>query len=202
MPEESFAGWTQSMTRGDGVRFMGSRGSVFEGKTLFVAVVGVVAALLVWGLMATPAFAQATAGDVNIQYVDCSQVQAAVAEQYNSGDAIADPDAVAGNNGSAANSDAVAEIAQELGISQEQVNACLNGADGAPTDNGNDDGADDGGDSSTAGDVSKSTDVIPQTKSASELPNTGGAPLSGAVAGFALVAAGILSVGLIVRRGR
>ncbi|HEX2742737.1 MAG TPA: hypothetical protein VHM69_20015 [Rubrobacter sp.] len=177
---------------------MGSRGSVFEGKTLFVAVVGVVAALLVWGLTAAPAFAQATAGDVNIQYVDCSQVQAAVAEQYNSGDAIAADNATAGNNGSAANAEATAEIAQELGISQEQVNACLNGADGAPTDNG----ADDGADTTTAGKVNSSTDVIPQTKSASELPNTGGAPLPGAVAGFALVAAGILSVGLIVRRGR
>lgn len=174
---------------------MGSRGSVFEGKTLFVAVVGVVAALLVWGLMAAPAFAQATAGDVNIQYVDCSQVQAAVAEQYNSGDAIADPDAVAGKNGSAANSDAVAEIAQELGITQEQVNACLNGGDGGTDDDADNNGTDDNVNSSEK-------DVLASTISDSKLPNTGGAPLPGAVAGFALVAAGILSVGLIVRRGR
>jgi hypothetical protein len=180
------------------VRFMGYRRSVLDVRTLFV----VVAALLLWGLSAVPAFAQATAGDVNLQYVDCSQVQSAVAQQYNSGDARTDDDATAGNNGSAANTEATAEIAQELNISQEQVNACLNGADGAPTDNGTDDGTDDGTDTTTEGDVSTSADVKKNTLSASELPNTGGAPLSGAVAGIALVAAGILSVGLIVRRGR
>lgn len=172
---------------------MGYRRLVLDVRTLFV----VVAALLLWGLSAAPAFAQATAGDVNLQYVDCSQVQSAVAQQYNSGDARTDDDATAGNNGSAANTEATAEIAQELNISQEQVNACL-GADGAPTDNDTDDGAD----NSPAGKVNKSTDVVPGTKSASELPNTGGAPLPGAAAGIALVAAGMLSVGLIVRRGR
>jgi len=176
---------------------MGYRRLVLDVRTLFV----VVAALLLWGLSAAPAFAQATAGDVNLQYVDCSQVQSAVAQQYNSGDARTDDDATAGNNGSAANTEATAEIAQELNISQDQVNACL-GADGAPTDNDTDDGTDDGTDTTTEGDVSTSADVKKNTLSASELPNTGGAPLPGAAAGIALVAAGMLSVGLIVRRGR
>jgi hypothetical protein len=196
VPEENLAGRSQSTAREDGVRFMGYRGLVLDVRTLFV----VVASLLVWGLAAAPAFAQATAGDVNLQYVDCSQVQSAVAQQYNSGDAISDPDAIAGDNSSAANAEAVAEIAQELNISQEQVNACL-GAEGSPTDDGNNDDADDGAGTTTAA-VDKSTDVVPGTKSASELPNTGGAPLPAAAAGIALVAAGILSVGLIVRRGR
>ena len=157
---------------------MGSRGSVFEGATLFIVVVGAVATLLVWGLMAAPAFAQATAGDVDLQSVDCSQVQAAVAGQYNSGDAVAQQ-YISG--------DATAGIAQALGIDQSQVNACLSGSDAADD---------------KTGDVNSDKDVLASTISDKGLPNTGGAPLSGAVLGFALVAAGILSVGLIVRRGR
>src|ERR671916_1237846 len=66
---------------------------------------------------AVPAFAQdavavddsvAQGGDV--QYVDCSQVQAALQGQY--GDAVADDEAVAA-------------VASEQGITQNQVNACL-----------------------------------------------------------------------------
>ena len=167
---------------------MGYRGLVLDGRMLFVAVAGVVAALLVWGLMAAPALAQATAGDVDLQSVDCSQVQAAVANQYNSGDAVAQQYG-SGN--------ATAEIAQALDINQSQVNACL-GGDGTPTDNGTDDGADNG----TTGDVDSSADVIADTFDKGVLPNTGGAPLPGAILGLALVAAGILSVGAIVRRDR
>ena len=153
-------------------------GSVFEGKTLFVAVVGAVAALLVWGMLAAPAFAQATAGDVDLQSIDCSQVQAAVAGQYNSGDAAAGTASQQYSSG-----DATAVIAQALGIDQSQVNACLSGSDSADE---------------KAGDVNSGNDVLASTISDKGLPNTGGAPLSGAVAGFALVAAGIL----IARRGR
>lgn len=161
---------------------MGSRGSVFEGTTLFIVVVGAVATLLVWCLMAAPAFAQATAGDVDLQSVDCSQVQAAVAGQYNSGDAVAGTVAQQYSSG-----DATAGIAQALGIDQSQVNACLSGSDAADD---------------KTGDVNSDNDVLASTISDKGLPNTGGAPLPGAVLGFALVAAGILSVGLIVRRGR
>jgi hypothetical protein len=64
---------------------------------------------------AAPAFAQATAGDVDVQYVDCSQVQAAAAAQGQYGDA---------ESGDVASA---AAIAQELNITQEQVNACLGG---------------------------------------------------------------------------
>ena len=68
---------------------------------------------------AVPAFAQdATVGDDgvatggDVQYVDCSQVQAAIGAQY-------------GDAGAAADDESVAAAANELGISQQQVNACL-----------------------------------------------------------------------------
>jgi hypothetical protein len=183
VPEENLAGWSQSIAREDGVRFMGYRGLVLDGRKLFVVVAGAVAALLVWGLMAAPALAQATAGDVDFQAVDCSQVQAALANQYNSGDAVA----LQYNSGAATGGDATAEIAQALSIDQSQVNECLSGNDAADGD---------------VGDVDKEKDVLASTVSGKELPNTGGLPLSGAVASFALVAAGILLAGSIIRRSR
>src|SRR4028119_913761 len=63
---------------------------------------------------AAPALAQVTvAGDDNTaaQYVDCSQVQAALGVQY--------------GDDSAAVDDSIAGAADELGITQNQVNACL-----------------------------------------------------------------------------
>ena len=57
---------------------------------------------------AVPAFAQATAEGGNIQYADCDQVQAAATGQYNTD-----------------NQQNAAGIAQELGVSQNQVLACL-----------------------------------------------------------------------------
>jgi hypothetical protein len=78
------------------------------------------AAMLAMALIAaSPAFAQATGGDVSVQYVDCSQVAAVAAAQGQYGDATA----TSGDIGSAA----AAEISNQLGISIEQVNACLGG---------------------------------------------------------------------------
>lgn len=78
------------------------------------------AAMLAMALIAaSPAFAQATGGDVSVQYVDCSQVAAVAAAQGQYGDAAA----TSGDVGSAA----AAEISNQLGISIEQVNACLGG---------------------------------------------------------------------------
>src|SRR5215218_6373402 len=57
---------------------------------------------------AAPVFAQATAVGGSVQYVDCDQVQAAATGQYNVG-----------------NEQDLAGIAQELGVSQNQVLACL-----------------------------------------------------------------------------
>lgn len=167
------------------MKFIGNRGLILDGRTLFVAFAAAVAALLVWGLVATPAFAQATAkaggaqataGDVNLQIVDCSQVQAAVASQYNSGDA----GAVAVQYG---NGDVTAGIAQALGISQAQVNGCLANSNG------------------DKGVVDSPKGVIKDTESSSKLPDTGGMPLPVAAFALAMVAAGILSAGAIIRRG-
>lgn len=85
------------------VRWMGAA------LTAFTAV------LLAAILLASPAFAQAEGGNVNVVNIDCSQVQTALANQGQYGDATAAPDG----------DDAVAEIAQELNITQAQVNACL-----------------------------------------------------------------------------
>jgi hypothetical protein len=57
---------------------------------------------------AAPAFAQATAVGGSVQYVDCDQIQAAVTTQYNTN-----------------NQQDLAGIAQELGVSQNQVLACF-----------------------------------------------------------------------------
>jgi hypothetical protein len=57
---------------------------------------------------AAPAFAQATAVGGSVQYVDCDQIQAAATGQYNTN-----------------NEQDMAGIAQELGVSQNQVLACL-----------------------------------------------------------------------------
>ena len=57
---------------------------------------------------AAPAFAQATAVGGSVQYVDCDQIQVAATGQYNVG-----------------NQQDLAGIAQYLGVSQNQVSACL-----------------------------------------------------------------------------
>src|SRR5829696_292289 len=57
---------------------------------------------------AAPAFAQATAVGGSVQYVDCDQIQAAATGQYNTN-----------------NEQDLAGVAQELGVSQNQVLACV-----------------------------------------------------------------------------
>ena len=57
---------------------------------------------------AAPAFAQANAVGGSVQYVDCDQIQAAVTGQYNTD-----------------NEQMLAGVAQELGVSQNQVLACF-----------------------------------------------------------------------------
>src|SRR5215207_1568212 len=57
---------------------------------------------------AAPVFAQASAVGGSVQYVDCDQIQAAATGQYNTD-----------------NQQDLAGIAQELGVSQNQVLACV-----------------------------------------------------------------------------
>ena len=84
-----------------------------RGNMKRVVMVSMVVALI---LVATaPAFANAVAGDVTLDFVDASQTQAAAAAQVNRGDADA------GNLGSAA------AIDQSLTVDQSQVNAGWDG---------------------------------------------------------------------------
>ena len=142
---------------------------------------------------------KATAGDdrnddnANITIVDCSQVHNAFVQgQYGNANASAQYD-----------SDAVAVVAQELDISQDQVNSCLvnvggdgdgtvdgdGDGDGDGTGDGDGDGDGDGNGDGDAADTDDEGDVIAETiPETDELPETGGSSLLALGAGVALVA--------------
>src|SRR5918997_3272240 len=126
---------------------------------------------------AAPAFAQASAVGGSVQYVDCDQIQAAATGQYN-----------------IANDQDLAGIAQELGVSQNQVSACLDSI-----------AAGDDVNIGTAG-ATVVAKTVTATASAGgggggsasaaaggELPDTGGASLFALGAGALLVAGGLLA---------
>ena len=130
---------------------------------------------------AAPAFAQATAVGGSVQYVDCDQIQAAATGQYNLD-----------------NDQDLAGIAQELGVDQNQVSACLGSiAAGEDVNIGG------GGPTVTVhADTASPTATASSTASASssasaaaggELPDTGGASLFALGAGALLVAGGLLA---------
>ena len=99
----------------------------------------------------------------NVQYVDCSQVQTAEGNQGQYGDASGD-------------------VAQELNISQEQVNECLGG--GLERNER-------GGEETT---VVDGETIILTDVAADQLPKTGGASFAGLLlaSGCALLGAGLL----------
>jgi hypothetical protein len=139
---------------------------------------------------AAPAFAQAVAGDVDVQYVDCSQVQAAAAAQGQYGDATA------GDVASAA------AIAQELNITQEQVNACLGGVAagediivGAPVEAAPAEAAPAAAAPAAAAPAAAAPAAAAPAAAAPAgvLPETGGASLLALGAGALLVAGGLLT---------
>jgi hypothetical protein len=136
---------------------------------------------------AAPAFAQANAVGGSVQYVDCDQIQAAATGQYNVG-----------------NEQELAGIAQELGVSQNQVLACfqsiaagndvnINTASAAASTAtatatataGGGGGGGGGGGSASAGSASAAA--------GGALPSTGGASLLALGAGALLVAGGLLA---------
>ncbi len=139
---------------------------------------------------AAPAFAQATAVGGDVQYVDCDQIQAAATGQYN-----------------VDNNQDLAGIAQELGVSQNQVSACLGSIAAGNDVNINDDGsasatayhhgkkvygsatsyASAGGGGGGGGGGSASA------AAGGSLPDTGGASLIALGAGALLVAGGLLA---------
>src|SRR5918998_983685 len=149
---------------------------------------------------AAPALAQVTvAGDENnaAQYVDCPQVQLAVGAQY-------------GDQNAAASDESIATAANELGITQNQVNACLGevsdvnqgedavgdvvideetGSVVAVVDEGSASAASEGSASAASeGSASASASASAATET---LPETGGASLLALGAGALLVAGGL-----------
>jgi hypothetical protein len=166
------------------------------------------AAMLAMVLVAAaPALAQVNIegdeGDTTTtnQYVDCTQVQAAAADQNQYGDA---------NAGADDESEAVADIAQELGISQEAVQNCIAGddnnvgvgdvdGDGAVEDvavdgvDNDGDGAVDEADGTEAAAASSSAASSSAAAGTSVLPDTGGASLFTLGAGALLVGGGLLA---------
>jgi hypothetical protein len=141
---------------------------------------------------AAPVFAQASAVGGSVQYVDCDQVQAAATGQYNTD-----------------NQQDLAGIAQELGVSQNQVLACLESiaagedvnintasaatATATATAGG---GGGGGGGTATAAAGGTATAAAGGTASAAAggaLPPTGGASLLALGAGALLVAGGLLA---------
>ena len=135
-----------------------------------------VAAMLAMVLVAAaPALAQATAvgGDVQVQYQECTQLITALGQQTNTGSATG----VSGDLGSAS----AATIAQELGISVDAVQNCLQA----------------GGDINvTEGGVQV---VLPSGETVT-VPS-GGAAAGGAAAGAAAGAAGAAAGGVLPETG-
>jgi alanyl-tRNA synthetase len=133
---------------------------------------------------AAPAFAQANAVGGSVQYVDCDQIQAAATTQYNTN-----------------NDQDLAGIAQELGVDQNQVLACLGSlaagrdvnintaspstvtvtAKATSTSTAKSGGGGGGGSASAA------------SAAGGSLPSTGGASLLALGAGALLVAGGLLA---------
>jgi hypothetical protein len=140
---------------------------------------------------AAPAFAQANAVGGSVQYVDCDQIQAAATGQYNTN-----------------NQQDLAGVAQELGVSQNQVLACLGsiaaGRDvnintasaSAATATATAKGGGGGGGSASAGGGGGGGGGSASAASAAAggaLPSTGGASLLALGAGALLVAGGLLA---------
>ena len=115
---------------------------------------------------AAPAFAQ-TAVAGSVQYVDCDQIQAAIGQYQN------------------ADADDFSAVAQELGVSQNQVLACFQSVAAGRDINVN-----------TATATASASAASAASASASALPSTGGVSALSAIAlgaGVLLVAGGLLA---------
>ena len=134
---------------------------------------------------AAPAFAQANAVGGSVQYVDCDQIQAAATGQYNVEN----------------DQEALAALAQELGVDQNQVLACFRSIAAGRDVNINTASA------SAATVTAKATSTAKAgggggggggsasaaSASGGSLPSTGGASLLALGAGALLVAGGLLA---------
>ena len=122
---------------------------------------------------AAPAFAQ-TAVAGSVQYVDCDQIQAAIGQYQN------------------ADADDFSAVAQELGVSQNQVLACFQSVAAGRDINVNTASAAAAKTSTATATASASA----ASASASALPSTGGVSVPSAIAlgaGVLLVAGGLLA---------
>jgi hypothetical protein len=153
------------------------------GKEVLMRKIMLLAAVIAMVLAAAaPVFAQATAVGGSVQYVDCDQIQAAATGQYN-----------------VANDQDLAGIAQELGVSQNQVLACLDSIAAGRDVNINTASASaatvtvtasaGGGGGGGGGSASSSASAA----AGGALPSTGGASLLALGAGALLVAGGLLA---------
>jgi hypothetical protein len=133
---------------------------------------------------AAPAFAQANAVGGSVQYVDCDQIQAAATGQYNVEN----------------DQEALAALAQELGVDQNQVLACFRSIAAGRDVNINTASA------SAATVTAKATSTAKAggggggggsasaaSAAGGSLPSTGGASLLALGAGALLVAGGLLA---------
>jgi hypothetical protein len=143
---------------------------------------------------AAPAFAQANAVGGSVQYVDCDQIQAAATGQYN-----------------ANNQQTNAGIAQDLGVSQNQVSACLGSiaagrnvnintssasaatATATAAGGGGGGGGGAGGGSAAGGGAGGGGASAASAAAGGALPSTGGASLLALGAGVLLVGGGLLA---------
>jgi hypothetical protein len=125
---------------------------------------------------AAPAFAQATAVGGSVQYVDCDQIQAAATAQYNTD-----------------NEQDLAGIAQDLGVSQNQVLACLDSIAAGGDVNINTAEATVIADTATATAGGGGGGSAAAAAAGGALPETGGASLIALGAGALLVAGGLLA---------
>jgi hypothetical protein len=127
---------------------------------------------------AAPAFAQASAVGGSVQYVDCDQIQAAATGQYN----------VANDQ------EALAALAQELGVDQNQVLACFKSIAAGRDVNINTASASAAATATATAAVSAQYDDGSASAAAGgALPDTGGASLLALGAGVLLVAGGLLA---------
>jgi hypothetical protein len=142
---------------------------------------------------AAPAFAQANAVGGTIQYADCDQIQAAATGQYND----------------ANNQQNAAGIAQELGVDENQVLACLqsiaagrdvninaasaSAASAASAATATATATAAGGGGGGGGGGSASAASAASAAAGGALPSTGGASLLALGAGALLVAGGLLA---------
>ena len=125
---------------------------------------------------AAPAFAQATAVGGSVQYVDCDQIQAAATGQYN-----------------VANDQDLAGIAQELGVSQNQVLACLDSIAAGEDVNINTAAGTASASATASATATASAAASASAAAGGTLPSTGGASLLALGAGALLVAGGLLA---------